>query len=128
MKIYTGTDIIEVGRVKTAIEETKGFKDKVFTPLEQAYCDSRGVGRYESFAARFAAKEAASKALGCGIGAHFGLKECQVLHEGESGAPVMHFTGKALERLEAMGITSWSVSLSHTEHMAIATVTMIGKD
>lgn len=128
LKIYTGTDIIEVERVKAAIKGTKGFLDKVFTPEEQAYCRSRGKGRYESFAARFAAKEAASKALGCGIGSCFGLTECQILNQETTGAPSITFTGKALEQLKSLGITSWSVSLSHTEQTAIATVTMIGKD
>lgn len=128
LKIYTGTDIIEVVRIKKAIEETKGFKAKVFTSAEQSYCESRNKGAYESFAARFAAKEAASKALGCGIGAQFGLKECETLNDAETGAPRIYFTGKAAKKLEELGITSVSVSLSHTDSLATATVTMIGKD
>lgn len=128
MKIYTGTDIIEVVRIRKAIEENKSFKDKVFTAAEQSYCESRNRGAYESFAARFAAKEAAAKALGCGIGAHFGLKECEIRNDSHTGAPRIYFTGKAQKRLEEMGIISVSVSLSHTDALATATVTMIGKD
>lgn len=128
MKIYTGTDIIEVARIRKAIEESKGFRDKVFTDAEQRYCDSRNRGAYESFAARFAAKEAAAKALRCGIGAHFGLKECEIRNDSDTGAPGIYFTGKAQKRLEELGILSISVSLSHTDSLATATVTMIGKD
>lgn len=128
LKIYTGTDIIEVARIKKAIDENKGFRDRVFTEEEQRYCDSRNRGMYESFAVRFAAKEAASKALGCGIGPQCGLKECEIRNDPNTGAPRIHFTGNAKKRLEDLGITSVSVSLSHIESLATATVTMIGKD
>ena len=128
MKIYTGTDIIEVARIKKAIEETKGFREKVFTAAEQSYCESRKQGAYESYAARFAAKEAAAKALGCGRGAQCGLKQCEILNDAATGAPRINFTGNARNKLDEMGITSVSVSLSHTDSIATATVTMLGKD
>ena len=128
MKIYMGTDIIEVARIQKALEETPGFKDRVYTPLEQRYCESKKAGVFESFAARFAAKEAAAKALGCGIGAAFALTECETKNDEGSGAPTLHFTGNAKKRLEELGITSVSVSLSHTRTLATATVIMTGKD
>ena len=128
MKIYTGTDIIEVARIQKALEKTPGFKARVYTSAEQSYCESRGKGAYQSFAARFAAKEAASKALGCGIGVRFGLTECEIVNDSDTGAPRIYFTGKAKKRLEELGITSVSVSLSHTDTLAMAAVTMIGKD
>ena len=99
LKIYTGTDIIEVDRIKKAIEETKSFREKVFTAAEQSYCESRNKGAYESFAARFAAKEAAAKALGCGLGPQCGLKECEIRNDAETGAPQIYFSGNAKKNL-----------------------------
>jgi holo-[acyl-carrier protein] synthase len=72
MIVSVGVDLIEVGRIQRALEDPsigKRFRERVYTEGEIRYCDSRGMGKYESYAGRFAAKEAAMKALGTGWGA-----------------------------------------------------------
>lgn len=121
MKLATGVDLIEIERVHVAIE-THGerFLQRVFTPRE---LKERGE-RVESLAGRFAAKEAAAKALGCGIG-EVTWKEIEVLPD-EVGAPCLVLHGAAERIAREKGLTEWSVSLSHSRSHAIAMVTAIG--
>ena len=87
MKIYCGTDIIEVERVKKAILSTPGFKEKVFTPLEIEYADKKSdVTRYIHYAGRFAAKEAVFKALSNNVNAPNEWKSIEII-SGETGRP-----------------------------------------
>jgi len=118
-----GTDIVEVSRIKRAVERTgQAFLDRVFTPAEQAYCLANGRVRYESLAARFAAKEAFSKATGTGVGEHAQLQEIEVNHL-ESGKPVLVLSGTTLEYFESnFPGAELDISLSHTRSLAIATV------
>lgn len=123
-----GTDIVEVARVRASIERTGAhFLERVYTPQERVYCESRnGVRRFESYAARFAAKEAFAKALGTGIAGDVALSEIEVLHE-ESGAcagrPRIRLHGATqryfTEHFPGCGV---EVSLSHTAALALATV------
>ena len=108
-----GIDIIEIQRVKTAVKQFKGkFLDKIFTKREIEYCTNRKALKYPELAARFAAKEAYSKANGTGIrGIHW--KQIEVINSG-SGKPQIYIKGK-LSR-NAM------VSLSHSLNYATAVV------
>jgi holo-[acyl-carrier protein] synthase len=80
--------------------------------------------RAESLAGRYAAKEAVAKALGCGIG-DVEWKEIEVLGD-EQRAPVLYLHGKAAQKAEELGLTTWSVSLSHSQSHAVAVVVMAG--
>ena len=94
------------------------FIKRVFTENEI----QQAKGRISYFAGRFAAKEAASKAMHCGIGL-LGWRSIEIL-SGEQGEPILNFNGKAALLLEHVQISEWSVSISHTDALAIAFVIM----
>ncbi len=122
--IGTGVDVAEVARVRAALEEPATgarFKARVFTPDEQRYCDARGAARYESYAVRFAAKEAAMKALGLGWGRTIGWRDVEVVR-GEAGRPTLCLHGKGAAAAAAAGVTRLHVALSHTREIAFAQV------
>ena len=118
MIIGIGTDIIEIERVAKAITK-EAFKKKIFTDREIAYCESQKND--ESFAARFAGKEAFFKALGTGWRDGMGITEVEILND-ELGKPVIHLSGKAKEVFEQKGGTHIHLSLSHIKAQAIAFV------
>ena len=120
MMIYgIGIDVVEVGRIEAAIANLgDAFLDRLFTKREQEYCSKQNRPALY-FAARFAAKEAVSKALGTGIGAQAGWLDMEV-ERAESGAPKMVFTGRAAEFLASEGIADVQVSLSHAKEYAAA--------
>lgn len=119
--VRTGVDIIEVERVRRAAERHgERFYNRFFTQAERDYC---GI-RFEAFAARFAAKEAVAKALGTGIG-DIGWKDIEVVND-SSGMPELKLYGAAAQRAEQLGLTEWSISLSHTHQQAIASVIALG--
>lgn len=118
MIIGIGTDIIEVERVAKAITK-EAFKKKIFSDREIAYCESQK--KDESFAARFAAKEAFFKALGTGWRDGMGITEVEILND-ELGKPNIHLSGKAKEVFEQKGATHVHVSLSHIKTQAAAFV------
>jgi holo-[acyl-carrier protein] synthase len=121
MKLATGIDIIEIERVEQAISRHGDrFLARIFTPAEQQDCR----GNLASLAARFAAKEAAAKALGSGIGPVSWL-EIEVLR-GIENRPELHLNGRAAGLAGSLGLSTWSVSLSHTAEIATAVVTAIG--
>jgi holo-[acyl-carrier protein] synthase len=117
MILKTGIDLIEIPRIQQALERFgEHFLRRVFTPYEIAECR----GRAEALAARFAAKEATTKALGTGIGP-VGWREVETRHH-PSGEPYLVLYDRA-ERLAArLGLKTWSVSLSHSREMAAAVV------
>ncbi|MBC7979998.1 MAG: holo-ACP synthase [Armatimonadetes bacterium] len=120
MMIYgIGIDVVEVERIETAIaRQGESFVRRLFTVAEREYCEKqRRPGMH--FAARFAAKEAVSKALGTGIGGNAGWLELEVVRE-ESGAPKMVFHGAAANFLISEGIAEVRVSLSHARDYAAA--------
>ncbi len=117
MKLSSGVDLIDIARIREAVERHGDrFISRIFTQAEQRDCN----GRIASFAARFAAKEAVSKALGCGIGDVSWL-DIEIRSD-EKKAPylVLHGVGERLAK--ELGLINWSVSLSHTESQAIAFV------
>ena len=121
MKIATGVDLIEIDRIQTVIaRHGSRYLKRVFTPAEIELC----ANRPESLAVRFAAKEAVTKALGSGIG-DITWQEVEVLND-ELKAPTLQLHGAAAARAEMLGLTEWSVSLSHSLTHAIAMVVAVG--
>lgn len=122
-RLVSGLDLIEISRfaeIDPAIRER--FIKRVFTPEEQLQC-----GRLdERLAGKFAAKEAVAKALGSGIG-QVGWREIVVLDDA-SGQPVLHLTGAAAQVADALHLTDWSISITHTRNLAAATAVALGQD
>jgi holo-[acyl-carrier protein] synthase len=116
----TGIDIIEVSRIKTVMEKDIGFREKIFTPGEIEYCETKRH-KYENYAARFSAKEAFLKAIGTGW--RFGIRfaDIDVYHD-EYGKPLIRLNGKAEELARNECISKIHVSLSHVKEMATAVV------
>jgi len=120
----TGIDLIEVERVERALTRPKTgerLRNRVFTEREVAYCESRGRQRYQSYAARFAAKEAAMKAMGTGWTRNAGWGEIEVVRQ-RGQAPTIVMWGKAAEFAKRHGITTFHVSITHTAASAMAYV------
>ncbi len=118
-----GVDACEVARIRRSLDGAAGarFRERVFTPAERAYCDARGRGRVQSYAARFAAKEAAMKALGTGWGEGVGFRDVEVLRDGDA-PPRLVLHGNAATIARARGLGAWHVTLTHTRTTAIAWV------
>ncbi|HET7184109.1 MAG TPA: holo-[acyl-carrier-protein] synthase [Terriglobales bacterium] len=121
MIVGTGIDIAEVPRMAAAIQRFgERFLRRVFTPGEIRYCDAK-ANRIERYAARFAAKEAALKAIGTGWKNGVAWTDIEVRRE-PGGRPSIAFTGKAAEFAARLGAKRVSLSLSHTKEQAIASV------
>ena len=121
MIISIGVDIIEVRRVRETIKRTPRFAQRVFTAAEREYCESRGAVAAQHYAARFAAKEAALKALQTGWSGGISWQDVEVAAK-ESGAPLILFHGRARELYEESGATAAHISIAHTTEHAIAEV------
>lgn len=120
MGVLCGVDMVEILRVKDSIDKLGDkFINKIFTPAEIEYCEKRKVGRYESYAARFAAKEAISKALGTGFTQGVGLKGIELISK-ESGKPEVVLHGSTKERYLCLNGISIDISISHCKDYAIA--------
>jgi holo-[acyl-carrier protein] synthase len=118
-----GTDLMEIGRIEQSIARFGDrFLARVFTPAEIAYCQ-RKKNAAESFAARFAAKEAGAKALGTGISQGISWLELEVTRE-PGGKPGLLLCGRAADRARVLGITRISLSLTHSRESALAVVIM----
>ena len=123
--IGIGTDIVGIGRLER-LQQRYGDRlaDRLLGPAErpvyQSLVDSGGPAA-AYLARRFAAKEAAAKALGCGIGAQARLSELQVEHT-SAGAPVLTFTGAARQRADALGVARSHLSISDEHDQALAFV------
>ena len=124
MIVGLGVDLCDVERVRRALEGPSGarFRDRVFTPAEQEYCEARRRGRYASYAARFAAKEAAMKALGTGWGGGVAWRDFEVLPAGDGAPPRLVLHGEAAKLAARRGLVRWLVALSHTDAGAVASV------
>jgi holo-[acyl-carrier protein] synthase len=122
MILGIGTDMIEIGRIERSIEQFgQRFLDRIFTPGEIAYCQQKKKHAAESYAARFAAKEAGAKALGTGISRGITWKEIEVRRK-PGGPPTLHLSGRALKRADHLGIGRLSLSLTHSRNLAMAVV------
>src|ERR1700743_3734686 len=123
MLVGTGIDLTEIPRIRQSIARFGDrFLDRIFTAAEKAYCLKKKTAA-ESFAARFAAKEAAAKALGTGISHGVTWLEIEVTRE-PTGRPGLRFTGRALERARKMGVIHAALSLTHTNELAMASVSL----
>ena len=121
MVIGLGTDLIEIERIERSVARFGvQFLSRVFTPGEIAYCQARKTSA-ESFAARFAAKEAGAKALGTGISRGVSWKEFEVRRL-RGQRPELHLSGRAAEIAAALGIRRLSLSLTHSRTMSMAVV------
>jgi len=132
MKISSGIDLIEIERIEKALgRHGVRFLKKIFSETELERLEkfqARDVNPRliaAEVAARFAAKEACSKALGTGIGP-VSWREMEILNE-PSGKPTLRLSGKAAKIGEFLGYTSWSVSLTHSNEMAGAVVVAAGE-
>lgn len=117
--IGIGVDLVEVDRLRTALARTPALIDRIFTPDERAYARA-ARDPAERFAVRFAAKEAAMKALGVGLG-DIDWHDVEVIRTA-SGAPELLVRGRAYELAVDRGIQRWLVTLTHTHVTAEAVV------
>lgn len=116
-----GTDIVETVRIEKMLNEHgEAFKSKIFTESELDESKKRGNASHY-FAGRWAAKEAASKALGCGFGAKCGWKDIEILNN-DDGKPEIKFRNLALKTAEELDVTCLHVSISHEQNYACANV------
>ena len=123
MVIGLGTDLTEIERVERSIARFGDrFLERVFTARERAYCMRKKTSG-ESFAARFAAKEAGAKALGTGIGRGVVWHDFEVRRE-PGQRPTLHLSGRAAELARGLGVVQVSLSLTHTRGLAMAVVVM----
>jgi holo-[acyl-carrier protein] synthase len=124
MIFAVGNDLAEVDRIRAALEAPRTgarFRDRVFTAGEQEYCERRRVVKYQSYAARFAAKEATMKALGRGWGRHVGWLDVEVVRP-RGSRPQLVLHGKAKEYAESLGVARFHLALTHTAMLAEAVV------
>ena len=133
--LFNGIDLVEVPRIEQAVMRWgESFLQRIFTPTERAACQTRMT----SLAARWAAKEATAKMLGVGLRGLGGVDrhtehgavawtEIEITND-ERGRPLLTLYGRAAARAEALGLVAWSVSLSHTGALAIASVVGIAGD
>ncbi len=122
MTLRTGIDLCEISHLREAIErQGERLLTRVFTVTEREQCGRN----YASLAARFAAKEAVSKALGTGLGA-IAFTDIEIVR-GENREPILRLHGNALEKANTLNLTEWAISLSHTREYATASVVAMGK-
>ncbi len=111
-----GTDLIEIARVRRALERYPGFRERCFTEAERAYCDSR-PNPPQHYAARFAAKEAVGKALGFGVARGFAWRDVEIAGRPK---PAVHLSGRVRAWAERAGAGAIDLSMSHSRELATA--------
>lgn len=124
MIISVGIDLVEVERIRAALEHPRfglRFRERVYTHGEIAYCEKRQRGRFQSYAGRFAAKEAVMKALGRGWGAQVRWLDIEVARA-TSGKPDILLHSKTARLAEQLGIRHWALSITHTDQHGMAYV------
>jgi holo-[acyl-carrier protein] synthase len=123
MIVGSGIDLAEIGRIRHSIDRYgTRFLNRIYTPAEQAYC-LRKRNSAESFAARFAAKEAGAKALGTGISHGVSWLEIEVVRE-PSGKPTIKYHGRAAQIAARLGVAQAALSITHTADLAMASVVL----
>jgi len=121
MIVGLGLDIAEIDRIEAAITRHGApFLERLFTPAEVSYCESH-KNRFERYAARFAAKEAAMKALGTGWSHGVRWRDIEVTRE-PSGKPTLSLAGAAREIAARLGVKNISLSITHSGNLALAQV------
>jgi holo-[acyl-carrier protein] synthase len=114
--IRVGTDLIEIARVRRSLERYTGFRDRCFTRAEQDYCDGR-PNPAESYAGRFAGKEAVGKALGFGVARAFAWKEIEIVGRPK---PSVRLSGRVAARAAMLGAGRVDLSMTHSRELAQA--------
>jgi holo-[acyl-carrier protein] synthase len=120
--VRVGLDVIEIERVRRALERYPGFRERCFTDAERAYCDSRR-NPAESYAGRFAGKEAVGKALSFGVARAFAWREIEIVGRPK---PSVFLSGRIKQRADALGIRSIDLSMTHSRELAAATCVVSG--
>jgi holo-[acyl-carrier protein] synthase len=111
-----GTDLIEISRVRRALERYPGFRERCFTEAERAYCDSR-PNPPQHYAVRFAGKEAIGKALGFGVARAFAWREIEIAGRPK---PAVRLSGRIEAWAERAGARAIDLSMSHSRELATA--------
>jgi len=114
--VTVGTDLIEIARVKRALDRYPGFRERCFTEAERAYCDSR-PNPPQHYAARFAAKEAVGKALGFGVARAFAWRDVEIAGRPK---PAVRLSGRVRAWAERAGAGAIDLSMSHSRELATA--------
>lgn len=123
MIVGSGIDMVEIARIQRSMDRYgQRFLSRVYTAAEQAYC-LRKRNAAESFAARFAAKEAGAKSLGTGISFGVSWLEIEVVREA-SGRPTIRFHGRAARIAAHLGVARAALSITHTAQLAAASVVL----
>jgi holo-[acyl-carrier protein] synthase len=121
--VSIGIDIVEVYRIRETLARTPRFTERVFTEKERAYCESKGAAAAQSYAARFAAKEAFLKALKTGWRGRITWQDMEILNDAQ-GVPGLEIKGEARLLLDVLGADRIHLSLSHTTDHAVAQVVL----
>ena len=121
MILSIGIDIVEVYRIAETLARTPRFTERVFTETERAYCDAKGVAAPQSYAGRFAAKEAFLKALKTGWRGKITWHDIEILSDND-GVPSLRISGEAATLFEKTGAVRSHISISHTAEHAVAQV------
>ena len=111
-----GVDLIEIARIRLALERYPSFRERCFTKAERAYCDSR-KNPAQSYAGRFAGKEAVGKALGFGVARAFAWREVEIVGRPK---PAVRLSGRLAERAAELGVGSVDLSMTHSRELAQA--------
>jgi holo-[acyl-carrier protein] synthase len=116
MSIHVGTDLIEIERIRRSLARYAHFRERCFTEAERAYCDSR-PNPAQSYAGRFAGKEAVGKALGFGVARAFAWQEIEIAGRPK---PAVRLSGRLAARAAALGVGSVDLSMTHSREFAQA--------
>ena len=116
-----GLDLIEIARVRRALDRYPRFRERVFTEAERAYCDSR-PNPAESYAGRFAAKEAVGKALGFGVARAWAWQDVEVVGRPK---PSVRLSGRVAERAARVGVGQIDLSMTHSRELAAAVCVVV---
>lgn len=116
MTVSVGTDLIEIERIRRSLVRYTRFRERCFTEAERAYCDSR-PNPAQSYAGRFAGKEAVGKALGFGVARAFAWQEIEIAGRPK---PAVRLFGRLAERAAALGVASVDLSMTHSRELAQA--------
>jgi len=114
--VRVGTDLIEIERVRRALERYARFRERCFSEAERAYCDSR-PDPAQSYAGRFAGKEAVGKALGVGVARAFAWREVEIVGRPK---PAVRLRGRLAARAQELGVGAIDLSITHSRELAQA--------
>jgi len=123
--IGCGIDLVKIERIEKIIKRWgNNFNSRIFTPLERDYCEKKKDNKFQSYAGKFAAKEALLKALGLGL-REANWKEIEIKND-ELGQPIIDTSGKLKNIALTKGVSKYFISISHTKEYAIAQVILEG--